>query len=224
MLIWVLEGEWENINASMNSSPPLSNLPSHGSQTSYSQPIPLLCWGSGWGWLGLHSNSPTCCSSLLSVFPLPLHVFMFPAQCAHLDGSSPWCEAPIAPVSQRVSPLVWVTSQEQPPSQCGASVSSQLLSLLKGICADGHGLLTSRAACSGEQHHGAGNGHRAGRAACSPTAHNHTRLCRAQLLCITQLKSVKRQTIMRKKKEKKQSVYPCCYSTRISQNIEIILK
>lgn len=154
----------------------------------------------------MHRNSSTCCSFLLTVFPLPLHVFVSSSVCPLTWVPSPWCEVPTAPVPQRILPLVWVTFHEELPSQHGASVPSQLLFLLKGISADGHGLPTPRAAHSGEQHHGAGHGHGAGRAAHSPTAHSHTRLYSTQLLCITQLKSVERQTIRKKKRKRKKAI------------------
>lgn len=102
---------------------------------------------------------PPAALSFFTVFPSPLHVFMFPAQCAHShcssDGSSPWCEVPTATVPQRIPPLVWVTFQEQQPSQHGASGPSQLPFLLKGISADGHRLPTPQAAhATSCPHHG----------------------------------------------------------------------
>lgn len=155
--------------------------------------------------MGLHGNSPTCCSSLLTVFPLSLYVFMFPCQCAHLDGSSPWCEVPTAPLSLKGS-LLWCGSPSK--SSCPHSV----VPLAPHSC---HSCTKASVLMAmGCPHHGQvmATGQAGQPTAPLPTL---THGCAAPSCSASHSWKVVRDKLLGKKKAKgKKAVNPCSYITR----------
>lgn len=155
LLIWVLGGGWESINTHEQLSCPSLISASHGSQPSYSQPVPLPCWGSAWGSM---VTVPPAALSFSTVLPLPLHAFVSSSVCPLR-----WGEVPTDPLAQRIPPLVWVTFPE-------VTLTLWCLWPLSAVIpAQRHQHCWPWAACSGWQHHGAGDGPVPGRAAPLPT-------------------------------------------------------